>query len=116
MTALTSLEGRKVVILGGRGKGEDYAPLAEAVLREADAAVLMGEESEAIARALRKANFSAVHTVKDMEEAVRTARALARPGMTVLLSPACTSWDLYANYGQRGDHFCSIVRGLAAEA
>ena len=116
VTAMTSLEGRKVVILGGRGKGEDYAPLAEAVLREADAAVLMGEESEAIARALQKANFSAVHTVKDMEEAVRTARALARPGMTVLLSPACTSWDLYANYGQRGDHFCSIVRELAAGA
>ncbi len=112
VTAMTSLEGRKIVILGGRGKGEDYAPLAEAVLREADAAILLGEERNAIAGALRKVGFSAIHEAEDMEAAVRTARALARPGMTVLLSPACTSWDMYANYGQRGDHFCSLVRGL----
>jgi len=112
VTAMTSLEGRKVVILGGRGKGEDYAPLAEAVVREADAAVLLGEERDAIADALRRAGFSAIHMAKDMEGAVLAARDLARPGMTVLLSPACTSWDMYANYGERGDHFCSIVRSL----
>ena len=112
VTAMTSLEGRKVVILGGRGKGEDYAPLAEAVVREADAAVLLGEERDAVADALRKAGFSAIRMAEDMEEAVLTARELARPGMTVLLSPACTSWDMYANYGERGDHFRSIVRGL----
>ena len=112
VTAMTSLEGRKIVILGGRGKGEEYAPLAEAVAREADAAILLGEERHSIAAALRKANFSAIHMAGDMAEAVRTARELARPGMTVLLSPACTSWDMYANYGERGDHFCSIVRSL----
>ena len=112
VTAMTSLEGRKIVILGGRGKGEDYAPLAEAVVREADAAVLLGEERDAIADALRRAGFSAIYMAKDMEEAVLTARDLASPGMTVLLSPACTSWDMYANYGERGDHFCSIVRSL----
>ena len=115
VTAMTSLEGRKIVILGGRGKGEDYAPLAEAVAREADAAVLLGEEREAIADALRKAGFSAIRMAENMEEAVLTARELARPGMTVLLSPACTSWDMYANYGERGDHFRSIVRGLKVE-
>ena len=111
VTAMTSLEGRKIVILGGRGKG-DYAPLAEAVVREADAALLLGEERDAIADALRRAGFSAIYMAKDMEEAVLTARDLASPGMTVLLSPACTSWDMYANYGERGDHFCSIVRSL----
>lgn len=116
ITAMTSLEGRKIVILGGRGKSEDYAPLAEAVLREADAAILLGEERNAIAAALRAVGFSAVHEAKDMEEAVLTARKLACPGMTVLLSPACTSWDMYANYGARGDHFCSIVRELAGRA
>ena len=112
VTAMTALPGRKVVILGGRGKGEDYAELAKGVLREADAAVLLGEERDAIAAALKGAGFTAVTLAQDMEDAVGKARALARPGMTVLLSPACTSWDMYENYGQRGDHFCSIVRGL----
>ena len=112
VTAMTSLRGRKVVILGGQGKGEDYAPLAEAVAREADAAVLMGEEAEPIGKALDKAGFTAVHRAKGMEEAVRIAQGLSRPGMTVLLSPACTSWDMYDNYGQRGDHFRSVVSGL----
>ena len=112
VTAMTSLPGRKVVILGGRGKGEDYAPLAEGMVREADAAVLIGEEAEPIAEALGRAGFTAIHRARDMEEAVRVARGLARPGMTVLLSPACTSWDMYDNYGQRGDHFRSVVRSL----
>lgn len=111
-TAMTSLKGRKVVILGGRGKGEDYAPLAEVVLREAEAAVVLGEEAEPIAAALGRAGFQNVHRARDMEEAVELARSLARPGMTVLLSPACTSWDMYDNYGQRGDHFQAIVRAL----
>ncbi|MCR4819190.1 MAG: UDP-N-acetylmuramoyl-L-alanine--D-glutamate ligase [Fretibacterium sp.] len=112
VTAMTCIQGRKVLILGGRGKGEDYAPLAEGVLREADAAVLLGEEADAIGKALARAGFTAVRRAKDMDEAVKIARDIARPGMTVLLSPACTSWDMYDNYGQRGDHFCSLVRAL----
>lgn len=110
VTALTSIKGRKIVILGGKGKGEDYAPLAEAVAREADAAVLLGAEKEPIKRALRKVNFAEIHEAADMAEAVSTARILARPGMVVLLSPACTSWDMYPNYGKRGEHFCALVR------
>ena len=113
VTAMTCIPGRKVLILGGRGKGEDYAPLAEGVLREADAVVLLGEEADAIGKALARAGFTAVHRAKDMEEAVKIAHDIARPGMTVLLSPACTSWDMYDNYGQRGDHFCSLVRALS---
>ncbi len=112
VTAMTAIRGRKVVILGGRGKGEDYAPLAEGVKREADAAVLLGEEAPAIAHALAQAGFTAMRQARDMEEAVSLARELAHPGMTVLLSPACTSWDMYDNYGQRGDHFRALVRGL----
>lgn len=114
ITALTSIKGRKVVILGGKGKGEDYAPLAEAVVNEADAAVVLGAEKEPIKKALQKANFTAIHEVANMAEAVSTARGLARPGMVVLLSPACTSWDMYSSYKKRGEHFCALVRGLGA--
>jgi UDP-N-acetylmuramoylalanine--D-glutamate ligase len=112
VTALSSIKGRKVVILGGKGKGEDYAPLAEAVAREADAAVLIGAEKDRIEAALREGGFSAVHRTGTMEEAVGTARRLARPGMVVLLSPACTSWDMYESYKKRGEHFRAVVQSL----
>ncbi|MDR2523106.1 MAG: UDP-N-acetylmuramoyl-L-alanine--D-glutamate ligase [Synergistaceae bacterium] len=112
VTALTSIEGRKVVILGGKGKGEDYRPLAEAVLKEAEAAVVLGAEKERIEAALRNAGFTSIHRASGMEEAVFTAQRLARPGMVVLLSPACTSWDMYENYKKRGEHFRALVREL----
>ena len=112
ITAMTSIKGRKVVILGGKGKGENYEALAEAVKREADAAVLIGEEKDRIEIALRNAGFETISKTVDMEEAVSEARRFARPGMVVLLSPACTSWDMYENYKKRGEHFCAIVRSL----
>ncbi|MDR1740919.1 MAG: UDP-N-acetylmuramoyl-L-alanine--D-glutamate ligase [Synergistaceae bacterium] len=111
-TAMGSIDGRKVVILGGKGKGEDYAPLAEAVKRHADAAVLLGAEREKIEAALRSAGFSNIRSAPNMEEAVEAARSLARPGMVVLLSPACTSWDMYESYKKRGEHFNAVVRGF----
>jgi len=112
VAAMTSIKGRKIVILGGKGKGEDYALLAEAVKREAEAAVLIGEEKGRIEAALKNTGFNTVHKTASMEEAVKTAGALAKPGMTVLLSPACTSWDMYENYKKRGEHFCAIVRNM----
>ena len=112
VTAMSSLDGDKVMILGGRGKGEDYAPLAEAVLKYAKSAVLLGEEKGKIALALDGAGFKNYSVVSTMEEAVETASRIAAPGETVLLSPACTSWDMYPNYGARGDHFCRIVKGI----
>jgi len=112
ITALISIKGRKVIILGGKGKGEDYGPLAEAVKREAEAAILIGEEKDRIETALKNAGFGAISKVGDMEAAVSEARRFARPGMAVLLSPACTSWDMYENYKKRGEHFSAIVRSL----
>ncbi|MCL2010921.1 MAG: UDP-N-acetylmuramoyl-L-alanine--D-glutamate ligase [Synergistaceae bacterium] len=114
VTAMTSIKGRKVVILGGKGKGEDYGILAEAVKREADAAVLIGEEKDRIETALKNAGFNAISKAGGMEEAVFEARGLAAPGMVVLLSPACTSWDMYKNYQERGEHFCAVVRDMEA--
>jgi len=112
ITAMSSLSGTKVIILGGKGKGEDYAPLAEAALRYTKYAVILGSEKEKIAAALDKAGYSDYTVVSTMEEAVTTAFEKAESGDTVLLSPACTSWDMYPNYGARGDHFCMIAKGI----
>ncbi len=110
VTAMQSIPGRKVIILGGQGKGEDYAPLAEAVKSECEHAVLLGEEAGKIREALERAGYKNIHDVHTMEEAVSVAHELATPGMVVLLSPACTSWDMYKSYKARGEHFCRIVR------
>ena len=112
VTAMSSLEGSKVMILGGQGKGEDYAALAEAVLKYAKSAVLIGEEKEKIASALDAAGYKNYYIASEMEDAVEKAYSAAVHGDTVLLSPACTSWDMYPNYGARGDHFCELVKRI----
>jgi len=72
----------------------------------------MGEEREKIVRALREAGYGAIIEAEGMEDAVRkAASALAGKGV-VLLSPACTSWDMYPNYKKRGEHFRNIVLSL----
>ncbi len=114
-TALRSLPGKKVVILGGQGKGEEYGPLAEAVRNEACAAVVLGEEKTKIADALLNAGFPDFFVVDSMEEAVRKASVVAPPRSIVLLSPACTSWDMYPNYKKRGEDFQRIVLELKEE-
>ena len=110
ITAMKCIPGRKVIILGGQGKGEDYTPLAEAVKSECDYAVLIGEEAPKLQEALQREGYTNFRRVKDMEEAVNVSQSLATPGMVVLLSPACTSWDMYKSYKARGEHFCKIVR------
>ncbi len=112
VTAMKSIDGRKIIILGGQGKGEDYAPLAEAVKSECDEAVLLGEEAEKIQNALKSSGYpeGKIHMSKDMRDAVNISESLAKSGMYVLLSPACTSWDMYKSYKARGEDFCNIVR------
>ncbi len=107
---MKSIKGRKIIILGGQGKGEDYAPLAEAVKSECDYAVLIGEEAGKIQAALENSGYKNFKRAGNMEEAVNISQSLAKPGMIVLLSPACTSWDMYKSYKARGEHFCRIVR------
>lgn len=116
ITAMKSIPGRKIIILGGKGKGEDYAPLAEAVKEECDGAVVMGEEQQKIVDALKRSGFNqyAIYLASGMEAAVNIAQRFSRPGMVVLLSPACTSWDVYPSYKVRGEHFCSLVRDKIA--
>lgn len=112
VTAMRSLPNEKVVVLGGKGKGEDYGPLAEAVVQYAAFAVLLGAEKEKIAEALRAAGYEKYVLAGTMEEAVEAAFEKAAAGQTVLLSPACTSWDMYSDYGKRGEHFSEIAKGI----
>jgi UDP-N-acetylmuramoylalanine--D-glutamate ligase len=102
-----------VLIAGGDGKGQDFAPLAPAVKAHARAVVLIGRDAPSIAAALVKTAVPLARA-QTMEEAVEVASALAHEGDAVLLSPACASFDMFTNYGQRGDAFAAAARALAA--
>jgi UDP-N-acetylmuramoylalanine--D-glutamate ligase len=112
-TALSAIEGKKIIILGGRRKGEDFSRLVAPLKNFAKHAILIGEASEEIAEALSREGYADFTQAGEMEEAVRLASSIAALGDVVLLSPACTSWDAYKNYGERGDHFASLVKRIA---
>jgi UDP-N-acetylmuramoylalanine--D-glutamate ligase len=112
VTALTGLiEAKAVLIAGGRDKGGSYEPLAHALAEKGRAVVLIGEAAETIASAI--GSLVPVHRAASMAEAVRTGASLARPGDAVLLSPACSSFDMFRDYKHRGDEFVRAVRELA---
>jgi UDP-N-acetylmuramoylalanine--D-glutamate ligase len=101
-----------VLIAGGRNKGLDLSPLAEEAGR-VRAVVALGEAGADVAAVF--AGVRPVVAVASMDEAVRTAAELARPGDAVLLSPACASFDQYRSYAHRGDDFARAVRELVGE-
>ena len=94
------------LILGGSPKGEDFAPLAAAIGPNVRAVHLIGEEGPRIGEVV------AGHVDETLERAVAHARELARPGDVVLLSPACASFDQFANFEARGDAFRALVAGV----
>jgi len=111
LRALASFPGtRKLVILGGRGKAEPYAPLAEA-FAPGDRAYVIGEATEAIAAALGIAGV-AFDRSGDLATAVAAAAGDAHDGDVVLLSPACASFDQFTSYEQRGQEFGKLVQKL----
>jgi UDP-N-acetylmuramoylalanine--D-glutamate ligase len=116
--AVTALDGlsepRAVLIAGGRDKGGSYGPLVDALARKGRAAVLVGEAADAIAVAI--GDRVPVRRAVSMDHAVRTGASLALPGDAVLLSPACSSFDMFRDYEHRGDEFVRAVRGLEREA
>jgi UDP-N-acetylmuramoylalanine--D-glutamate ligase len=106
-------EDRKVVvILGGEGKGQDFAPLAEPVARYVRAVVLIGRDAPLIRAALEDTGV-ALLGASNMEEAVTLANTKAHAGDAVLMSPACASFDMFDNYEHRARAFVSAVRDLA---
>jgi UDP-N-acetylmuramoylalanine--D-glutamate ligase len=103
---------RVVLVAGGRTKGVDLSPLAEAA-EQLVAVIALGEATGAL-RALFEGRVP-VHTVTSIEDAVRTARGLASPGDTVLLAPACSSQDMFRDYVERGERFARAASALARE-
>lgn len=112
VAALEGMGRKSVAILGGDGKGQDFSPLKDAVARHARAAVLIGRDGPAIGAILAGCGVP-LETATDMNDAVRRAAGLARPGDAVLLSPACASFDMFRNYEHRAEVFCTAVRKLA---
>ncbi|MGZ5196049.1 MAG: UDP-N-acetylmuramoyl-L-alanine--D-glutamate ligase [Ramlibacter sp.] len=108
-------ERRLVVILGGEGKGQDFAPLAAPVARYARAAVLIGRDAPLIRAALEPAGVQLLDAAS-MEEAVAVAAQHAQAGDAVLMSPACASFDMFRNYPHRAEVFRAAVRALADDA
>jgi UDP-N-acetylmuramoylalanine--D-glutamate ligase len=112
LAAVAGMPGSLVVIAGGQGKGQDFQPLAPAFRGKVRHVVLLGQDAKLLDSALQ--GTTTTQFAKDMDEAVRLAADAARPGETVLLSPACASLDMFRDYGHRGDVFAAAVRGLQA--
>ena len=108
--------GRPVVLIaGGDGKGQSFAPLRGTVDARCRAVLLIGRDAPDVARGLAGAK-PPVETVGTLDVSVARAVALARPGDAVLLSPACASLDQFANYEARGVRFRELVRERTGEA
>jgi UDP-N-acetylmuramoylalanine--D-glutamate ligase len=111
LVALRSYAGGVHLIAGGRGKEQDFRPLAPVVAERCAAVYLIGEATPELEAALAPAGVS-VHDCGDLAAALAAAHAAARPGDTVLLSPACASFDQYPDFEARGEHFRVLVEAL----
>jgi len=104
-----------VLIAGGDGKGQDFAPLKAAVDAHCRAVVLLGRDAPTIAAALSGAALP-IEFTSTLEEAIARAIVRAVPGDAVLLSPACASLDMFRDYADRGDRFKAAVAAHARDA
>ncbi len=108
--ALKSIPGDVILILGGRAKGDDYSRLKNFIKGKVKALVLIGETKDEFAELFKDTPHIKAHT---MEDAVIKAMKVSTQGDTVLLSPACASFDMYKNYEERGNDFIDIYNRLS---
>jgi UDP-N-acetylmuramoylalanine--D-glutamate ligase len=106
------MAGPLVMIAGGEGKNQDFAPLAAAFRGKVRHTVLIGRDAPLLERAL--AGVCTLESCATLPQAVQAAARAAQPGDTVLLSPACASFDMFSDYRQRGAVFAQAVLELAA--
>jgi UDP-N-acetylmuramoylalanine--D-glutamate ligase len=109
--AVAALDRSFVLLLGGRHKGEPYTRLAEPLATRCRAVVAYGESGPLVVRDLG-GRLKVVGAGSDFTEVVATAKDLAQRGDAVLLSPACSSYDMFRNYEERGERFRALVEAM----
>ena len=109
--ALESMKTKTILIIGGKDKGNDYAPIIPLVKEKCAGLVYLGADNQKL-----HDNFDAlgipVRDTHSMKECVQACYEMAEPGMTVLLSPCCASFDLFKNMEDRGEQFKALVKAL----
>jgi UDP-N-acetylmuramoylalanine--D-glutamate ligase len=105
LKSLQSFDRKIILILGGRDKGGNFELLKKTVEERVKKVLLIGEAKEKIARALKNGNDVPLESVSSLREAVEQSFAAASPGEIVLLAPACTSFDMFQNFEERGQEF-----------
>jgi UDP-N-acetylmuramoylalanine--D-glutamate ligase len=111
---LAGSQGKIVLIAGGVDKGGSYEPLRQRLADEGRAVVVLGQAASLLERAFADSSVQLRHATS-MSDAVTHAAALAHPGDTVLLAPACSSFDMFRSYAERGDHFQRAVETLGEQ-
>ena len=109
ITAIRALEKNIILLAGGDAKKQDFEPLAAELDGAVRYLVLYGRDAESIRRACDDAGFTSYCVKSDLEEALKEAVSKALPGDSILLSPACASWDAYPDFEARGNHFKEMV-------
>jgi UDP-N-acetylmuramoylalanine--D-glutamate ligase len=112
VSALESMSSPLILIAGGKDKGGEYDPLIPLLKEKVKALVLIGEARQKMGEALKSS--TTIILADSLEDAFRRSVGEAVPGDTILLSPACSSFDMFANYEQRGDTFSDLVRRFAS--
>jgi UDP-N-acetylmuramoylalanine--D-glutamate ligase len=110
--ALEAVSAPIILLAGGMDKESDFTELINAFNGKVKEMIVYGETAEKLYETARNLNFKEVKKVKGLDEAVKAAHLNAKAGDSVLLSPACASWDMYKNFEERGNHFKSIVSNL----
>ena len=113
VTAIEAIGKDIILIAGGDGKGQDFTDLIKNFRGRVKHLILLGRDGPLIGAAADKEGYGDHESCPNMEECVKRAAQMADSGDTVLLSPACASWDMYDNFEQRGRHFKEIVARLS---
>lgn len=110
--AIEAMKDGIILIAGGYDKGSEYEEFINAFQGKVKHLLLLGKTAPKIRETAERLGFTNITMCKTMDECVRVGYKLASPGDTVLLSPACASWDMYTCFEQRGEHFKNCVRDL----